>query len=151
MAISFNMDWARKDSQSAPALRQRLEGVEPISQLEQAHNELEAVEYDLSAPNPIRDEGLRQLNAAKDKISRLESESEQIAQQIEWRSPGGKLYEEKFMAINGDRSIASAMMSSPNANERRQGDVRLQGLDKIEADWNTELAKLKARLRSLRG
>ena len=71
----------------------------------------------------------------------------------EMRKQYGSLFNNRGRYIQewGRNNAQLKAKDSPDVDERRRADEELQGYDAIEGAWNTELARLKAQLRILRG
>jgi hypothetical protein len=140
------------DGRVAPALRNLRRGADALPLIVEAKQTLSALQaaYDPTTNPDERAESLRLIAVAKTTIYNLNLELQDIEKQIELRSPNGRLWVQKFSLIEDDRARARVMLSG-DSYDQRQGEVRLQGLDKIETEWNVELAKLNARRKTLTG
>ena len=142
----------RHDERVAPALSNRLENT-PVGEILAAQHELSQLEagYDPTVIPADRSESLRKIALLKTRVYNLENEAERLETQIEMWSPGGAQYENQMHRINADKAVALGMLSSANDDERRRGEVRLQGDDAAVTTLNVQLARMRARLTALRG
>jgi hypothetical protein len=117
-----------------------------VADLEKQYEQLRG---DGEWPNRISD--LQQLQLHKTRLIQMDKQSVELEEQIMQRSKGGSQYIVKFGLIDPDKQIAQAMAFSPNDYERRNGEVRLAGLEQIESAWWAEVRALQKRLDEIRG